>query len=200
MEWMEEARQLAAQAWCDEETKHLVMQPELAEAAARRIAAWMCTAAQHARNEEFYRGLLDRCAEHLGPDVFVSEDGSVQASPLRLKVPELVAAMAAGVWKPTVERPEDPERFSRCVTPRGFQKIVFTSRGENLEVQESSAIGDYADAFDNPGSSYLWVRWQDAFELDREQAAELHFALGQWLQRERLFSPAPVKPAEGGAE
>ena len=33
-----EARERAAQAWCDKETAHLVMQPELAEAFARRLA------------------------------------------------------------------------------------------------------------------------------------------------------------------
>ena len=35
-----------------------------------------------------------RCAAHLGRDVYVSNDGSVQDEPLLLKVPELVAALA----------------------------------------------------------------------------------------------------------
>jgi hypothetical protein len=55
--WIEEARAAAAQCWCDETTKHLVLDPALAEAVARRIAAWMDTAAQHARNEEYWRNL-----------------------------------------------------------------------------------------------------------------------------------------------
>ena len=53
--WMPEARQLAAQCWCDDETKHVVMIPELAEAVAKRIAAWMETGAFHARNEAYWR-------------------------------------------------------------------------------------------------------------------------------------------------
>jgi hypothetical protein len=47
-DWMPEARAIAAQCWCDEETKHIEMDPVLAEAVARRIAF-------HARNEEVWR-------------------------------------------------------------------------------------------------------------------------------------------------
>ncbi len=54
-DWLPEAREIAAQCWCDEETSHLVMEPALAEAVARRVAAWMQTGAQHARNEAYWR-------------------------------------------------------------------------------------------------------------------------------------------------
>lgn len=57
-DWMPEARVSAAQCWCDPETSHTVMDPALAEAVARRIAAWMQTGAFHARNEAYWR---DRC-------------------------------------------------------------------------------------------------------------------------------------------
>lgn len=94
-DWMPEARQIAAQCWCDDETRHTVMDTVLAEAIAKRIAQWMWTGAQQARNTEFYRGLLLECATHLGPDVFVSDDGSIQDSPLALKIPELVTQRLA---------------------------------------------------------------------------------------------------------
>ena len=55
--WMDEARQLAAQCWCDKETENKVMDPELAEAVAKRIAAWIATAAQNQRNADYYRGV-----------------------------------------------------------------------------------------------------------------------------------------------
>ena len=93
--WLEIARQEAAQCWCDPETEDRVMDVALAEAVAKRIAAWMDTAARHCANEDFYRGLLDQTAAHLGPDVFKSDDGSIQDSPIRLKIPELVAQLAA---------------------------------------------------------------------------------------------------------
>ena len=76
--WMNEAREYAAQCWCDPETSDRVMDVALAEAVAKRIAAWMDTAAQYARNVDYYQGLLDQ------------DDGTIQDSPLRAKMPELV--------------------------------------------------------------------------------------------------------------
>lgn len=61
------------------------------------IEAWKHTAEQHLRNEQFYQGLLDDCAFHLGPETFISDDGSVQDSPIRLKIPEMVAALLAHI-------------------------------------------------------------------------------------------------------
>ena len=95
--WMDEARQVAAQCWCDSETQDRVMDPVLAEAVARRIAAWMDTAMQFNRNEEFYRKLLDECANNLGPlrdRAYRQDDGGVVDCPLRLKIPGLVAELA----------------------------------------------------------------------------------------------------------
>lgn len=94
-QYMEEARMMAAQCWCDEETSGKEMDATLAEAVARRIAVWMDTAAQMARNADFYRWLLDECAKHLGPNAYIADDGTVMDEPLRLKIPELVAALTA---------------------------------------------------------------------------------------------------------
>ena len=95
-DWMDEARQLAAQCWCDDETSDRVMDPELAEAVAKRIAAWMDTAAQHCRNEAYYRDLVIEIGEMLGPDAFISDDGSIQQDVLCAKVPELVRKVING--------------------------------------------------------------------------------------------------------
>jgi hypothetical protein len=51
-------------------------------------------------------------------------------------------------------------------------------------IQESSAIGDYEDSFDCPGSSYLWVG--DDHHLDREEVAELIENMQHWLDNGRL--------------
>jgi len=56
---------------------------------------WEEAARRHCSNEFFYRELLNRCAAHIGPEVYISDDGSVQDEPLRLKVPELVKRLAA---------------------------------------------------------------------------------------------------------
>lgn len=51
---------------------------------------WCEAAAQHLRNEEYYRGLVVKIGEMLGPDAYISDDGSVQQDVLCAKVPELV--------------------------------------------------------------------------------------------------------------
>lgn len=88
--WMPEARHFAAQCWCDEETKSTKMDTVLAEAVARRIAAWMETAAQNQRNCDYLRGLLVRCGNALGEPAFTCDDGSKSEDVLCAKVPELV--------------------------------------------------------------------------------------------------------------
>ena len=83
----------AAQCWCDPRTETREMDVELATVFAERVDAWIETARQHANNEEYYRGLLDRIGERVGPSAYVSDDGSVQDSVLRAKVPDLVSAL-----------------------------------------------------------------------------------------------------------
>lgn len=53
--WLPEAREMAAQCWCDTTTASIPMQPMLAEQVAIRIALWMDTGAFHARNEAYWR-------------------------------------------------------------------------------------------------------------------------------------------------
>jgi hypothetical protein len=88
--WIEEARQIAAQCWCDKETENRQMDPELAEAVAKRISIWMETAAQNQRNTDYYRGLVVRCGEAIGKKAYVADDGSISEDVLCAKVPELV--------------------------------------------------------------------------------------------------------------
>ena len=116
-EYMEEGRQFAAQCWCDEETRGITMDVRLAEACAKRIAAWMHTAAQGYRGAEFYRDLLEECGRALGVEAYTSDDGSIQQDVLALRVPELVKklipenereARAASVPAPNAE-PSDGE-------------------------------------------------------------------------------------------
>jgi hypothetical protein len=94
-EWMNEARQMAAQCWCDEETKNIQMDPVLYEAVAKRIASWMNTAAQFSRNTDYYRGLLVKCGKSIGEAAFIADDGSKSQDVLCAKIPELVAALCS---------------------------------------------------------------------------------------------------------
>jgi len=88
--WLPEARQLAAQCWCDDETQNREMDVILAEAVAHRIAAWMDTAAQAYRDADYYRGLVIRCGKAIGKEAYIADDGGVHDEVLCAKVPELV--------------------------------------------------------------------------------------------------------------
>lgn len=63
--------------------------PQLEEALRERDA-WTETARLAMTNIEFYRGLLNEVAMCLGPEVCVSDDGTVNDAPLMLKIPPLV--------------------------------------------------------------------------------------------------------------
>lgn len=90
------AMQFAAQAWCQPETSDKEMDPALAMAFATVLDNWMETASQEARNAAFYRGLLDECAQVLGPDAYTADDGTVMQEPVRLKIPPLVQKLVHG--------------------------------------------------------------------------------------------------------
>jgi len=69
-------------------------------------------------------------------------------------------------------------------TDRGFAVITAerysTESGQSSRlIQESSAIGDYADSLEKPGSSSLWVG--QAHHLNREEVAELVSYMQRWL-------------------
>lgn len=91
------ALQLAAQAWCQDKTSSKIMDADLCEAFAVILDVWIDVAAQNDRNTAFYRGLLDDCAKHLGPDVYMADDGSIQDEPIRLKIPAMVKYLAEDI-------------------------------------------------------------------------------------------------------
>jgi hypothetical protein len=75
------------------------------------------------------------------------------------------------------------------LTGRGFRAVVHekyqNTPGEFTRlVQESSAIGDYEDSYEKPGSSYLWVG--NDHHLNREEIAELIERMQYWLENGRL--------------
>ena len=73
-------------------------------------------------------------------------------------------------------------------TQRGFIVVVHnTYANEPVEkrlIQESSAVGDYEDSWDNPGSSALWIGKDH--HLNREEVQELIGRMKYWLDNKRL--------------
>lgn len=74
--------------------KIAILEANLAETQAQ-VNDWTETAAQHCRNEEYYRGLIVKIGEPFGPPAKTSDDGSVQDRVICAKVPELVDALRA---------------------------------------------------------------------------------------------------------
>lgn len=72
-------------------------------------------------------------------------------------------------------------------TQRGFQILEHptyppesgTAMSQRL-LQQSSAVGDYADSWDKPGSSYLYVG--ESHHLDRDEVRRLVAHLQAWLE------------------
>jgi hypothetical protein len=87
---MPEAREMAAQCWCNPETEKIEMDPILCEAVAHRIAVWMDTAAQNQRNTDYYRELLVKCGEATGRQAYIADDGGISEDVLCAKIPKLV--------------------------------------------------------------------------------------------------------------
>lgn len=86
---------------------------------------------------------------------------------------------------------------------RGFEVIEFKDRGhQNCTLQQSSAIGDYENSFSKPGSSFVWLGYNEPdmidgnaycrMHLDREQAQALINHLTQWLKTGSLRI-SPIK-------
>lgn len=63
----------------------------LRERAEMERDAWIETARMHAKNEDWYRGMIDAALAGV-PEAFVADDGSVHDTPLRAKFPEILAA------------------------------------------------------------------------------------------------------------
>ena len=84
-------------------------------------------------------------------------------------------------------------------TERGFEVVEHPMYPPGPEperqkrvAQQSSAIGDYPDAFDRPGSSCLWVG--EHHHLNRAEVAALVGHLRAWLDSGSLVLPTDETP------
>lgn len=84
---------------------------------------------------------------------------------------------------------------------RGFQDLALfssTDPDDGLSIRESSAIGDYEDSFDIPGSSslYLGVDGRES-AYNREEVAVIIEVLQWWLENKRLPDAEQLAEFEG---
>ena len=83
-------------------------------------------------------------------------------------------------------------------TGRGFGYVehppYVASDDYDRLISESSAVGEYPDSLDNPGSSFLWVG--EHHHLDREEVAELIGRMQEWLTTGQLAIDDPADAVE----
>lgn len=77
---------------------------------------------------------------------------------------------------------------------RGFDFLVHPAYPPDSDkstrlASASSAVGDYPDAMDRPGTSFLWIG--DNHHLDREEVAAFVQHLQAWLATGRLAIADP---------
>lgn len=75
------------------------------------------------------------------------------------------------------------------VNGRGFREVTHNKyasepKKDKTLIQESSAIGEYEDSYEKPGSSYLWIG--EDHHLNRDEIGELIERLQFWLENKRL--------------
>jgi hypothetical protein len=99
---------------------------------------WTETAAFHLRNEDFYRGLVHQTGKLLGPEVYVSDDGSVLESVLALKVPELVKKLVEG-------RAEAEARIAKLAAEHRHTKHLLRQILDAAGITTESLHGDVSD-------------------------------------------------------
>lgn len=90
---LELANDMAAQCWMDSEVAGIVVDPLLHKAVAKRFYTSLLAQKQYADGCEFYRNIIHKACDNLGPlvqNAYTSDDGSVQDSPLAIKLPDLV--------------------------------------------------------------------------------------------------------------
>jgi hypothetical protein len=92
--------EIAAQLWCLPQHSSKEMDITFAESIAgaieneqRKTDAWYETAAQHCRNESYYRDLVVKIGEMIGDAAYICDDGSRSQDVLCAKVPDLVRAL-----------------------------------------------------------------------------------------------------------
>lgn len=88
-------------------------------------------------------------------------------------------------------------------TERGFNYSKFKDHnGRECSLQQSSAIGDYEDSWDRPGSSFVWLGVDEAPEglgtrmhLDRRQVGEICRRLENWFETGSLMYQEEIMEA-----
>ena len=133
-DFLEGARELAAQCWCDEKTSWKLMDPDLAESFAVRLAAWMKTAADNSKRADDAeaklaflktKGLTVGVAKDAGKDPYLAffiEPGSALCD--RETLSKLIdAEIAAKNWEDTAAQNQRNADFWRGILQNCYEQL-----------------------------------------------------------------------------
>ena len=138
---MDEARVIAAQCWCDEDTSHLVMDSVLAEAIARRIASWIDLAVKRERNREYYHRLLVQCGEAIGQPAYTRDDGSIAHDVVCSKIPALVRQLVEQVRaNPAITVQLETEVAASSGFMGNFTSTLKAANGRRTDLEHGTTI------------------------------------------------------------
>jgi hypothetical protein len=74
------------------------------EALRRELDGWKGSAAEFCSNQQYYSGLIDQAAKHIGLPMYTADDDGVHETPLRIKLPECVEHLAKQLAAMITER------------------------------------------------------------------------------------------------
>jgi hypothetical protein len=99
-------------------------------------AAWKTAVAEHLRNEEWMRGLLERIGNLFGAAARTSDDGTVHDSVLLLRVPELVEHLVAEVEAKVKAARQKAEIVSFAAGARSMRSAMERSALQAAQAEE----------------------------------------------------------------
>jgi hypothetical protein len=132
--------------------------------ARRERDAWIETARQHARNEEYYASLIDEVAPMLGSAMYTQDDGGVVPEPLRACLPKAVAQLAAERDEARARIAELEAGLRELYPLMAIGKALATERNEAREAVKrlAGALEDVLD-WDAPAWDDAWASaWQES--------------------------------------
>ena len=191
-QWIDEARIRARLCWRDETTKHLVMEPALAEVVARVIASWMETAATYAKNADYWLGKVEQTEEKITAQPTVaailppfSDEHIVQhadAYANRCAEHACAASQAAAATAKAYEEFARLAELSKFVGHAEFAKAALYAR------YAASAAAEYATAAADASTIYLARR------------AKFNAEYAKYLARPTVQMPNEKTDAEAEAD
>lgn len=94
---------------------------------------WMEAAEAQMRNADFYRGLLDKCAEAIGKEAYTDDSGYVHNDPIRMKIPELVSrpSRLLSVLREEIEFEDEEDLRDRLSALSSVQAQLTAARTQN---------------------------------------------------------------------